>query len=344
MIEGKERVDFHVHYDPLVPGSALNIVDLASKAKVVGLGLLARGEVSTNFGPVVRYAEKQGIRVFPGIEILTKIGDTKDHAELIGLGFDPNNRDIIQNFGIEKQKQRNKKVAELQKKFLESYGFTFEGMLHEDSVLFAKIMDGETFEKAIHLCRFVTQIPSNRSKVAELKQLEMDSWNEIKASCSKKNGYKGHPSRLEAKFLYENIFAIDKPGNIFVQNAIGSDLAKLSSQVIDIIHKAGGCVLYSPEGKFSQNIWDTLQDENIDGMMVFHADRLGYDNDQLDVPLEVIKNAREKGMLTLGGSDYQNKDWKLGMGRGNMFISPRRLNELTERLQKVRASLVQSSL
>ena len=69
--------------------------------------------------------------------------------------------------------------------------------------------------------------------------------------------------------------------------------------------------------------------------MAWHGGRMGTDQDQPDIPLDVIKECRRDGLLVLGGSDYQDLDWKVGTGNGQMFISLRRREELKERLEVI---------
>jgi len=332
----RERVDFHAHYDPLDKNSPRRVIDLAKKSNVVGLGLLARGEIATDFNAAVIYGKECGVNVVPGIEILARIKNLNSHAELIGLGFNPNHEDLINHFGVEQQKNKNARVAMLQKQFIENLGLSVDVSSLEDKTLLEKIMNGETLEKAIHFCRFVCHLPNNRLIINKNKDDNSELWNRIKQECAKKNGYRGHPVKIEAKFLYELFFAVGMPGNNFVSKTMGSDLLRTSEDIIQTIHRAGGCVLYSPEGKYLKDIWDKLQQEDIDGLMVFHGGQLGIDKGKVDIPIDTIKEARANGLLTLGGSDYQNKDWRLGIGSGDLFISPRRLDELNRKLAEVR--------
>ncbi len=63
----------------------------------------------------------------------------------------------------------------------------------------------------------------------------------------------------------------------------------------------------------------------IDGIMGWHGGRLEIDR-------KMIKDARNKDLLILGGSDYDPNvdEWKIGEGSGVMYISTRRLRELKD--------------
>ena len=131
--------------------------------------------------------------------------------------------------------------------------------------------------------------------------------------------------------MYELHFGPGKPGRLLARDS-AEDLVK-------IVHDCGGVVVYSPEGNFDQSVWNKLVDIKIDGVMAWHGSRLGKDRKGIDTNLNAIKSARKLGLLVLGGSDYdpRKQDWELGVGRGDLFINKRRLNEFKERLALIRS-------
>jgi len=111
-------------------------------------------------------------------------------------------------------------------------------------------------------------------------------------------------------------------------------------EIIASVHEGGGVVLYSPEGSFDSSTWGKLLEMNVDGIMGWHGGALGGNKRKNDIPLSVIKNARRRDLLVLGGSDYQKKDWLIGNGDGNMFINPRRFREFIDYIKSRNNGLV----
>ena len=53
---------------------------------------------------------------------------------------------------------------------------------------------------------------------------------------------------------------------------------------------------------------------------------------------DVVADIKKRGLLILGGSDYDptKNHWQIGIGGGNTYISPRRLKEFDDYLTKIR--------
>ena len=67
---------------------------------------------------------------------------------------------------------------------------------------------------------------------------------------------------------------------------------------------------------------------------------MGRHGDRLDISKKTIKLLRSNGKIILGGSDYnplrdgEEKQWLLGVGKGDMFISPERFKRELRRIKK----------
>jgi len=314
-----ERADFHVHYDPRDKDSAFEVVDKLLENDVKAVALLARSEISNDVPQIVEYGESRGIDVIPGIEYFSRVDGVG--MDLILLGFDPGHESIIQAFGPESRLEQNKELAHFQMRFLQSKGFVFNGINGNDKITFEELLGGKITQKAITFCRLVEAQECNRGRVDQLISENREEWETALAKYPYLDPDKNNPES-RVKFIWYLYFAEGKEGFVPVQLK--------PDKVIDTIHTAGGVVLYSPEGDFERSTWERLKDKKIDGIMAWHGDRLGLDRGGVDVPMEVILEAHRSGLLVLGGSDYQGKDFQPGNGNGNMYISLRRFRELVD--------------
>jgi len=309
MERNNPSVDFHVHYKPEREESAYDAIDLAVEANVKHIALLARSEVSPNFNQFKMYGETVGVKVETGVELCTSLSDQE--VGLVGLGFDDTN-DIQSWLGNDMKKQKSARLAKKQLSFLQSQGFNFDN-LNGHGRLLSNLLSGEVTEKAINFCKIASDIPENAEVIKSIQE-NSPLWTKVKEDFGDKPEYK---DVLVAKFLYYNYFAHGKPGNNTPKTG--------TKDAVERIQRNGGVALYSPEGNFNIDTWNKLKDIGIDGIMAWHGDKMELD-------FNMVKEIRSDGFLVLGGSDYQERDWKVGTGSGAMYISERRGAELSERL------------
>lgn len=317
-----KRVDFHIHYNPINEKTAYDAIEIAAQRNVIAVSILARSQISENFDMFIRYGKEKGVDVIPGIEFLAKKGS--ESVDLILLGFDPKNREIKEYFGKDyyskDKKDQNCKLAFHQRTFLESKGFSFKDMNFDQKILFDKLLSGEFSEKAFNFCWIVSTLSQNFSLIEDLKKENWQKWREIVDKYGRLPNYIEDPKKLDAKLLYLTYFDVNKEGYVEVRTDLHT--------ILDVIHRAGGVVLYSPEGKFNKKLWAEIIEDGIDGIMGWHSGYLGANGKNIpDIPRKEIINTRKKGLLVLGGSDYQQLDWELGIGNGDLYISPLRYKE-----------------
>jgi hypothetical protein len=170
--------------------------------------------------------------------------------------------------------------------------------------------------KAIAFCQLLMKVPGNKNLIDQIHSGNKELAKELYEYYGNRDPYVDNPQLLEAKLLWNVLF---KPpqGKGYIP------ILWKSQKFVDTVHKAGGVVLYSPESNFNKNTWDMLQNQGIDGIMAWHGGRLETDKG-------TVIDARRKGLLVLGGSDYhpEKNDWKIGEGNGDMFISSNRYSEL----------------
>ncbi len=308
-----EKVDFHVHYDDEI---ATRIIDDAKKNNVVAVALIRRTEVSDNIGKYIEYGKQQEIEVIPGVEYMVRLGED-NLVDLVAIGFDHENPKIKELFGVSERKEFNRQIALQQKALFEERGFDFTNLVAEDAILLERLMSGEISEKAIVFCKLVARNPQNRALIDEIKEENKQEWEKFYREFNRKPGYEGDTQALEAKFIWRLFCAFGKSFYIPVQQK--------AEIIIESVHEAGGVVLYSPEKKHNEDVWKRLKNLGIDGIMGWHGGRLEIDR-------KVIKDARSKDLLILGGSDYDPNvdEWRIGEGSGVMYISTRRLRELKD--------------
>lgn len=313
------RVDFHTHF---LEDKVQEVFTKAKKAHVVAMALIGRLEIPNvdDMNKIVELGQEQGIKVFSGVEYLARINGVR--ADLVALGFDCGNPAIKKHFGKEENRQRNVEIANKQLSFLIDQGFDLSAPeKSEKQVLLRQILAGDISEKAINLCRVVCSTSVNVRSIDELKKEFNEEWNGVVSKYSNRPGFETD-GELEAKFLYLHYFDIGKPGFQSVQRG--------SEEVIEAVHQSGGVILYSPEGKFNNEVWEILMGQGIDGIMGWHGGKLELNHG--------VSKARAIGLLVLGGSDYNpvRNEWQPGVGKGDMYISPRRLKELELYLERIR--------
>jgi len=310
MVESKPKnVDFHVHYDDV---NVNGVLVKAANSNTTAIGLIGRGEYSLHLDVIISEGKKMGVEVIPGVENVSTVGNQA--VDLIALGFDYTSPAVLTYWGKDSKKQVkiNQEVAHKQKEFLESKGYKITPQDQFQMELLNKILGGEITEKAINFCWIVTSNPENEALVKQEKITHKEEWQEVSKKYGNRPGYVEDPVRLESKFLWSVYFEAGKEG--FVPVLLSSD------KVINVIHKAGGIVLYSPEGKFDKKLWEKLIDQGVDGIMGWHGGKFRLEKD-------ILLDIKHRGLLILGGSDY-NPDlnhWQPGVGDGTLFLSERRL-------------------
>ena len=305
-----EAVDFHVHYSDQ-PGRT--VVEVAAANGLVCIGLVRRLEISSNLQEFVDFGRDKGIRVEPGVEWVARIG--VDKAELIALGFDVSHPVVRKYFGVEEAVERNAEIARRQKAFLEEMGYVFDGTSNRDIETINKLEAGRISEKAIAWCRLLIGASGNKEKIESYLNSHASSWNEAVKNYGKMPRY-SNKQELLAKFFWSELFALGKPGCFPTPSQGATD------EIIRGVHDAGGIVIYSPEGSFSWKIFEKLADLGTDGVMGWHGSRLELDR-------QSVARIRKRGLLVLGGSDFdpEKNHWQLGVGDGRMYVSSRRLRD-----------------
>ena len=317
-----ECVDYHVHYDPSNSETGFLTIDKAARNGVVSMSLLARERVNGDFEKFVHYGKGRGVEVLSGVEHSVITGKTL--SDIISIGFDPTHEEITSWLTNEATKKACKELARKQKYVMEVNGFSFAILSEENGQLLKQVLKARIVEKAITLCKIIvrSEHPTNIERMQELKQEYSKLWEDVKDKYAK--AYAECPEMFEAKFLWFLYFAPGQEGYFAIQ--------KKPEDAMKRIHDAGGVSLYSPEGRFDQEVWSELKSKGIDGIMAWHGGRLGENHGNVDIPRGVLKDCIKEGLLILGGSDYQGLDWEVGTGQGDMFISSRRSEEVSKAL------------
>jgi hypothetical protein len=330
--ETRKCVDFHVHIDPVADRieSARQLFEVAQKRGVVAMAVLMRSEIPDELPEIIELGREMGISVFSGVEY--QVGVDGKSAGVVCLGFDCNDPLVQRYFGQEVNREENRERAERQRAFLISKGFSFEQIEMQDREMLSALLGGNISEKAIHFCEIVARNPENSDFVENLKRQDAELWQQVWSKYFEMPNFIADPRKLEGKFLYLKYFDFGKEGY--------EDVLTQAEKIVEAIHGASGVVLYSPEGDFDIEVWEKFQNIGVDGIMGWHGSQLGRDgkSGEVDIPMRVIKSARKNGLLILGGSDFQGKDWRLGDGNGEMFISVRRYGELVEFIEERRDS------
>jgi hypothetical protein len=314
-IQSPGKADFHVHYSD---ENAEWILTKAKEANLCAVAFIRRAEMSDSLGEYINFGKSLGVEVIPGVEYFAALDE--GNVDLISLGFDVNSPSMREVFGVAEKREYNARLAASQMRLMEDQGFSFQEIPEEEMGNLRKLLDGEVTEKAILVCRLACSSLLNQQKIAELKRNNPAVWERLQSLVAERPGYK-KPGAIDAKFLWQLYFA---PGKSCFRRV------QISAQnLIERTHQAGGVVLYSPEGELDVAAWHKLIEQGIDGIMGWHGS-------SLEISKSTVREVRAKGLLILGGSDYDmDKDhWQLGIGDGSMFLSLRRLNELKLRLKQ----------
>jgi len=312
------RVDFHVHLNP--EDSLESLANAAKRTNVVGMAVIVRNSLPPDIDSKIQYLETNGIKTIPGVEFSNVVGDAQ--VDLVALGFKTDDSDLQHFFGPSEEK--NSEIVKRQKKFLESKGFKVQPVETdtERQILLDQLVAGKNPVRAFNLCKIIVSNPENSQLIDLLKVEHPDVYQEIyKRSFSET--YLQDPNTFLAKFLFECFFTKDKEGFIPTDNL---------EERMKAVHNAGGVVIYSPEetkGGFQTEVFNELLELGIDGVYGWHGGKLILTREQ-------IKAIRKKGLMILGGSDYDSakSHWQIGLGSGEMQVGVRRLEEFNKYLQK----------
>jgi hypothetical protein len=295
-----ETTDFHVH---CTEQTAHSVIDLADRRGIAVLGLVQRVALSPNITEFVEYGKSKGVRVLPGVEFVVALDDKR--VDLIALGFNPDHPLADEHFNSNRRNEKNRVIAAGQLEFLQGQGFNFDNTDPKQTKLKQDLLQGLILEKAISWCRLAAQIEVNAPVIENLKNIFSTEWNEVVTKYTGKPGYET-AQQLDAKFLWTTLFAPGRPGFVPVNNNVRV------RELVEAVHQSGGIILYSPEGRFSEQTFQRLTiDYHIDGVYGWH----GPDCDLTDEQIDYIES---QGQLVLGGSDYdpEKNDWQIGIAKG----------------------------
>lgn len=299
----RERVDLHLHFRG--SNSDRKTIEEARKVGVVALaGGLRGGAILPNYQDLATYGERLGVQVIPETEC------NIDGTDLIGIGFYYNHPEMEKWESI--RQKWNAQATEKQMLILENKGFNFKNLNEENKKALAKVLVGQEAARAWRLSVIAATSETNHQALENFIKENGERWEKAYAAASRI--YKNEAEK-QAKAIWLILFAPKTDGFI---RALPPDVDK--HKFIETIHKAGGLVLYSPEGKYKPETWDEIKNLGIDGIMGWHGGRL-------ELSKSIIKQVLRDGKLVLGGSDYdpEKQHWAIGVGDGAMFISKRHL-------------------
>ncbi|OGD78672.1 hypothetical protein A2368_02045 [Candidatus Collierbacteria bacterium RIFOXYB1_FULL_49_13] len=313
-----ERGDYHVHV-----AEEMRVEDVISEAKAAGvasLGLIGRGLLLPELSNVAVLAQREGMEIRVGIEDSFVIdGDRRD---FVFFDLDLKNKGIWEFYGQEAIRQRSLRVLEIQESFLKSKGFILEPYDSFSSETMSGLHSGRVVEKAISLARVVCGDERNKELIERL-------WSENGEEF--RTQYKGsiydgpNPS---PKFVWWKYFAQGREGCV--------PLSYDFFQANKAVKEAGGLCLFSIESDHDMEALKPLLTEYyglIDGVMGWHGSRLVLGKN-------TVRWLRERGKMILGGSDFNPKrngeqnQWKIGTGKGDLYISPMRWSRESHRYKK----------
>lgn len=329
----RNQTDFHIHYypDKVLRARESNgnqdqfdlntnltiqkIID--SKIKYVGIVGRAGAGTQAVTEEIKRKLEAFGVSSIFGMEYHSLLPERfrtltpTGLLDLVCLGFDHDAQDIKDLYSSE----RNAKLAVKQIDKLKEMGFNLEPKTDQQKAIIDDMVNGKVVNKNDFLAQLIAELDAeNKSKILELEK----KYGPITPNDRKENGF----SPLK-NWLWRLLFRASD-GIAFEYYQTQTD------KLIEIVHQAGGVVLYSPEEKFNDEIFGFLLNNNIDGVMGWHGGKLE------EVPKNWICVLRKMGKLVMGGSDFDpvKNDWQPGVGRGQMFLSLRRGKEFFEYLAK----------
>lgn len=320
-------VDLHIHSSEDFKENIKFIQDAKDRG-AIAIGMVGKIEIPPRIDELIEFGKSIEVEVIPGVENSEELVRGV-FSDFIGLGFDPNHPIARKYFSNEARRERNRELAQHQVGVLEKYGFSFDKLERESKELFDHVMDGYEAKKAVNLCRIVARTESNREALERFAN-ENKRWKEVYNFYSGQERFRNQPRYLlKAKVLEYILFDFGREG--YTPSVTDPE------EIINAIHKAGGVVFYSPEGKFDQDVWDRFRVLEGDGIMLFHGGSIKWPSGAR--PVEFLRDIRKNGLIVGGGSDFDpNKNhWEIVTGDGSLKLSHRRLDELKERIEFVRA-------
>jgi len=307
MKELENRSDFHAHITS--EEDALTLIDKAIEANVKSIALIGRGVLPDNTDSIISKAQDHELDLYFGVEDIFNInGQRKD---FIILNINPNNQEIKDLYSHDKIRGSSLKVLDKQIAFLEARGFRVWAHDEDSETMLEKLRAGEIYEKAITLCRIVCSNPENDEVLERLWAVYGRTFADQYSNSS------FDLSGPSPKFVWWLYFAVGKPG--YFNNE------RSPRHVAKVAHEAGGLLIFSPESEDPNSEIIKVLDgrEYIDGVMGWHGDKFSLSRD-------TVRWLRVRGKVIFGGSDYnplregEEGQWLVGIGKGEMFISPKR--------------------
>lgn len=314
----RKLVDLHVH--GWGDQRDFDIIDRASNAQISAIAIGKRaGGVMKNYSELTEYANQKGIKLLTLSEFNIKL-PWGTRTDLVAIAFDPNHPEIIQ--WKENAKVWNVSAAIEQIEYLESLGISFNSLDNKQKEDLETIKEGCDPERGGSLSFLAVQSGENIRIVERYLNLDKEKLLTLEKKYEGKTYLKGNVKL--AKYLWEICFSAEGVCRFSPQPPT-HDIYRF----IHTMKKAGGVVLYSPEGKFDIKAWGYLRSKNCDGIMGWHANTL-FDEIPLRVAISFLKEKRP----ILGGSDFDpiKDDWQIGCGKGKMKIDERVLKTLDQYL------------
>ena len=329
----RSAADLHVHYNPdkisrhleAYPGTLDPETEKTIEKIIAGnvkyVGIVGRTVVGTPeiIDRIRIRLEAHEIQPIFGMEYHAVLPPDLRHltpkgfVDLVCFGFDHTSPEIQKEFGSDSTELNVRIVKEYLNK-LTKLGFNLETQTKKQEETLRNLKEGRIANKADNLSLLILELADqNKDVIADLEQ----KYGPVNDHDRRNNGFSP-----QKNWLYRLLF--QAPAGL-----ASSYFQKQPEVLINLIHQAGGVVLYSPEGEFNPEIMDYLLSLGIDGVMGWHGGKLE------DLPIPAIKSLIKSGKLVLGGSDFDpiKDQWQPGVGKGTMYLSERRGKELVDYLK-----------
>lgn len=252
-----------------------DLVELASKRGVKIMSITDHDTVQAYQGDIIKFAQKMGIQLIPGIEISTEDAKSGQGVHVVGLNIDVNNTQLLQL--CEKlNKARRDKVMIFEEKFKAI------GLILRSQML---IKSGATITTSL-IAKDIIDNPINEEIIMK--------------TFGKKP--------LMAEFI-EEYFRIGKPVLVNIPFKIHTD------EAVRVIKQAGGKAICAHPSKnvargFSlENMGQLIIRNEFDGIEIVNIQYLKSKGDiKFDMVAEFTEFARNNNLLMSGGSDYHSND------------------------------------
>jgi predicted metal-dependent phosphoesterase TrpH len=349
----KLRADLHVHY-----GDDLDSAhEIVKKAAIKGIGLVALLAKQRAPKELVDLPEVEGVIALPGMELVTAEPGRLGFIDLIAIGCDPYHSSLSDWVGGDNQQRITNLRTERAKGGIthlsSQYGFSVDVDTASEALQLRhkQLLEGSVQTVGLELGKLLFEVGNNTDAFAKLARVYPDDWEAALSKCCAEHSDSGYTMKdgfeeptLYGDFIYKALF---NRGRIF------ADRTHITPhEGITRIHAAGGVALYSPEGNYDPSLMQTLIASGIDGVMGFHATKLGMkstpseNENPVDIPFTELKKLTKQDMILAGGSDFQGKDFQLGVGIGNMdySLNNARLSQLALKLEEYGSPYAQAVL